>query len=178
MQYHLLHWDFPHHITPTQACNKDQLSGLVQALTVEVNPPKTEPKKVLFGPPQGQSSQKMLQVVNGTLRKTPMSRKTKWPQEPNHISAKSDDEEEPQNSTFNVMGQVYGPPTQGCQHQSRGSASLQPKYFKKTHRATPKGGSSPDSHPNPRRSSTAHFSARHHWAEATGSSQGPKPTSM
>jgi hypothetical protein len=94
---------------------QDQVSGLVQALTVEVKPPKTDQIKVWFSPPKGQSDKKMSQIVNGIRQMTTMSKKTKWSQEPEHASETdmSSDEDEPHRNRFNVVGSVQGTPTKG-----------------------------------------------------------------
>jgi hypothetical protein len=128
----LLHPKFPHQLTPPEKADEEASpSGIVQMLAVEGRPLTTEPKKVQFGPPL----------------------------EPDHISESemSDDEDDPHHNKSNAVEQVHGPTTQGYQAQARGSASLRPKRFKKTHRAPPKGGFTPHRHPDPRRCSTAHF---------------------
>jgi hypothetical protein len=124
-----LHKDFPNHVI-LKTEQKDQLSGIVQALTVEVTPPKTDPKQVRYGPPKGQSDTKMSQIVNGTRQKTTVSKKTKWPQEPEHASETnmSSDEEEPHHNRFNVTGTVHGTPIKGYKptrlEQTRGSQTM------------------------------------------------------
>jgi hypothetical protein len=169
----LLHKDFPHHLMPAKADKEDQLSGLVQALAAEVYTSKTKPKKVRFGPPQSQSDSKLSQVINSNRLLTPMSKKTSWLQEQDHISESnmSDDEEEPHSNKSNLVEQVYRPITQGYQAQAKGSAGMRPKPFKKTHRAPPMVGCTPHCHPNPRKSSKAHFSGRLHRARVADSSQ-------
>jgi hypothetical protein len=61
--------------------------------------------------------------------------KTKWLDEPDHIteSDMSDEEEEkePPYSKFDKVEQVHRPPTQGYQSQARGSTSLGQKSFKR-----------------------------------------------
>jgi hypothetical protein len=51
----LLHKDFPNQVIPKTE-QKDQLSGIVQALIVEIKPSKTNPKMVWFGLPKDQSN--------------------------------------------------------------------------------------------------------------------------
>jgi hypothetical protein len=57
----LLHRDFPHHLKPNKADQEAHSSGIVQMLTVEEEPPNTEPKNVWFGPKQGQARANAMQ---------------------------------------------------------------------------------------------------------------------
>jgi hypothetical protein len=61
----LLQWYFPYHLKPNKAKKEAQSSGILQMLTVEEHPQGTEPKKVWFGLPQGQSNKKMSLIVKG-----------------------------------------------------------------------------------------------------------------
>jgi hypothetical protein len=96
MELRLLHLDFAHHLKPEKADQEAQLPRVIQMLAVEELPQNIKPKRVQFRSPQGQSDVKMLQVVNGIRQKIPISKKTKWLNEPNHISESymSNDEEE------------------------------------------------------------------------------------